>query len=90
MLCHFVLQYRSPDADDLARLAAWTRPAGLVSVIVPNPTGMVLRQLVAEGPAAALAELAASTKLAMTFDHEVRKIPMAELEEALGRAGLRS
>jgi S-adenosylmethionine-dependent methyltransferase len=88
VLCHFVLQYRSSDADDLARLAAYTRAGGLVSVMVPNPASMVLRQLVTEGPEAALTELGAGTKLAVTFDHEVRKIPMGTLEEAMSRAGL--
>ena len=88
VLCHLVLQYRSDDARDLARLAAYARPGGLVSVIVPNPAGMVLRRLVTEGPRAALAELAAGTKHAVTFDHEVRKIPLADLEKALREAGL--
>lgn len=60
-------------------MAAYTRPGRLVSVIVPNPAGMVLRQLVTEGPGAALAELDADTKRAVTFDHPVRTIPMGEL-----------
>jgi S-adenosylmethionine-dependent methyltransferase len=56
--------------------------------MVPNPAGMVLRRLVTEGPEAALTELGAGTKLVTTFDHEVRKIPMGELEEAMRRVGL--
>ncbi len=88
VLCHFVLQYRPDDDEDLARLAGYTRPEGLVSVIAPNPASMVLRQLVSAGPEAALAELSAVTKLAQTFDHHVRKMPMDVLEEAMGRAGL--
>ena len=88
VLCHFVLQYRSDDSRDLARLAAYARPGGLVSVIVPNPAGMLLRQLVTEGPRAALAELAAGTKHAVTFDRQVRKISMGDLEQAMSRAGL--
>jgi S-adenosylmethionine-dependent methyltransferase len=88
VLCHFVLQYRPDNAGDLAHLAGLVRPGGVVSVMVPNPVGMVLRQLVLDGPAAAATELAADTKRAVTFDHIVRKIPMGDMEESLDRAGL--
>jgi len=83
VLCHFVLQYRPAGAADLATLADYVRPGGVLSVMLPNPVGMVLRQLVTGGPTAALAELAAESKLAVTFDREVRKIAMSEPEDAL-------
>lgn len=56
--------------------------------MVPNPASMVLRQLVTGGPEAALTELRADTKRTVTFDHDVRKVPMADLEAELGAAGL--
>jgi S-adenosylmethionine-dependent methyltransferase len=49
---------------------------------------MVLRQLVTQGPAAALVELDAGSKHAALFDHDVRKVPSAELEEGLASVGL--
>ncbi|GGR40211.1 S-adenosylmethionine-dependent methyltransferase [Nocardioides luteus] len=89
VLCHFVLQYRPADAGDVRRLAAAVRPGGRLSVMVPNPASMVLRQLVTGGPEGALGELRADTKRTVTFDHNVRKIPMADLEADLEAAGLR-
>ena len=89
VLCHFVLRYRPTDAGDVRRLAAVVRPGGRLSVMEVNPASMVLRQLVADGPEAALTELRANTKHAVTFDHDVRKIPMPDLEAELATAGLR-
>ncbi|TQL68321.1 S-adenosylmethionine-dependent methyltransferase [Nocardioides albertanoniae] len=89
VLCHFVLQYRPADAGDVRRLAAAVRPGGRVSVMVPNPASMVLRELVTGGPEAALTELRAETRHAQTFDHDVRKIAMPDLEAELAAAGLR-
>lgn len=89
VLCHFVLHYRPADAGDVRRLAAAIRPGGRLSVMVPNPASMVLRQLVTGGPEAALTELRADTKRAVTFDHDVRKVPMSGLEAELAAAGLR-
>ncbi|MER7556478.1 methyltransferase domain-containing protein [Nocardioides sp. NPDC126508] len=89
VLCHFVLRYRPTDAGDIRRLAAAVRPGGRLSVMEVNPAAMVLRQLVTGGPEAALAELRANTKRAVTFDHDVRKVPMADLEAELAAAGLR-
>lgn len=88
VLCHFVLQYRPADADDLERLAGYVRPGGLLSVMVPNPVGMVLRRLVQDGPAGALEELQTDVRTAVTFNTRARKIPMAELEAALEKVGL--
>ncbi len=89
VLCHFVLHYRPAGAGDVRRLADVIRPGGRLSVMVPNPASMVLRQLVTGGPEAALTELRADTKRAVTFDHDVRKVPMADLEAELAAAGLR-
>jgi hypothetical protein len=88
VLCHFVLQYRPAGTDDVATLADYVRPGGIVSLMLPNPAGMVLRRLVTEGPTSALSELGAASKHAVTFDHEVRKITMSELEDALTSVGL--
>lgn len=88
VLCHFVLQYLPDGTDELAALAGFVRPGGVLSVICPNPAAMVLRQLVTGGPGSALAELRAGSKRAVLFDHDVRKIEMSELEEQLGAVGL--
>ena len=88
VLCHFVLHYRPAEAGDVRRLAAVVRPGGRLSMMVPNPASMVLRQLVTGGPEAALTELRADTKRAVTFDHDVRKVSMEELETELAAAGL--
>lgn len=88
MLCHFVLQYRPAGTTDPATLADYIRRGGVLSLMLPNPAGMVLRQLVTEGPTPALSELGAESKRAVTFDHEVRKIAMSEMEDDLKIAGL--
>ncbi len=88
VLCHFVLQYRPPGPADLRRLAAALRPGGRVSVVAPNPAGIVLSKLVREGPAAALAELDEPIGRTATFDHEVRKIDAEEMRADLAAAGL--
>jgi S-adenosylmethionine-dependent methyltransferase len=88
VLCHFVLHYRPAAAGDVRRLAAAVRPGGRLSVMVPNPPSMVLRQLVTGGPESALTELRADTKRTVAFDHDVRKVPMGDLEADLAAAGL--
>lgn len=88
VLCHFVLHYRPAAAGDVRRLAAAVRPGGRLSVMVPNPASMVLRRLVTGGPVAALTELRADTKRTVTFDHDVRKVSMGDLEAELASAGL--
>lgn len=88
VLCHFVLHYRPAAAGDVRRLAAAVRPGGRVSLMAPNPASMVLRQLVTGGPESALAELRADVKRAVTFDHDVRKVPTADLEAEVVSAGL--
>lgn len=88
VLCHFVLHYLPAGTRDLATLAGFVRRGGALSVVVPNPVGMVLRQLVSGGPAAAITELGAESKHAVLFDHDVRKVEMGELEDGLGEVGL--
>lgn len=88
VLCHFVLHYLPTGIDDLTTLADFVRPGGVLSVVCPNPTAMVLRQLVSGGPASALTELRAESKHAVLFDHDVRKVEMSELEDALREVGL--
>jgi S-adenosylmethionine-dependent methyltransferase len=88
VLCHFVLQYLPAGTRDLATLAGFVRSGGTLSVVVPNPVGMVLRQLVTSGPAAAMAELGAESKHAVLVDHDIRKVEMGELEDGLGEVGL--
>lgn len=51
--------------------------------------GTSLNTIVTGGPEAALTELRADTKRTETFDHDVRKVPMADLEAELAAAGLR-
>lgn len=88
VLCHFVLQYLPAGTRDLMTLAGFVRPGGALSLVLPNPVGMVLRQLVTSGPASALSELQAESRRAVLFDHDVRKVEMSELEDALGVVGL--
>lgn len=89
VLCHFVLQYLPDDVDHLATLASAVRPGGFVSLVLPNPAGMVLRALVTAGPGAALSELEAGSKHAVLVEHDVRKLEWGELERAVTAAGLR-
>lgn len=88
VLCHFVLHYRPDPAGDLVALNRHVRVGGRISIMLPNPAGMVLRQLVLDGPAAALTELESATKRAVTFDQDVRKISMEWLERRLSAIGL--
>ena len=74
VLCHFVLQYRRADANDVSRLAQIVRPGGRLSLIAPNPAGRVLREVVTAGPAAARAELAREAVEVATSDTTVRQL----------------
>lgn len=89
VLCHFVLQYRSAGADDVAALAHRVRPGGRLSLMAPNPDGRVLRELVLNGPAAARAELVRDTVDVATFDTTVRKVRLGEAIAEVEGAGLR-
>lgn len=85
VLCHFVLHYRPPELleTDLEALVARVRPGGLLSIVLPNPDGMVLGRAVREGPAAALALLGSSTVPTVTFGTDVRLVPTSEVLEPL-------
>lgn len=87
VLCHFVLQYRADLGADLDRLVAAARPGGLLSLVAPNPPGMVLAALVRSGPRAALEQLAAPTARTVTFGTEVRKLGVDEVAAALRARG---
>lgn len=88
VLCHFVLQYLPAGGGHLSDLADFVRPGGALSLLLPNPVGMVLRQVVTAGPASALSELHSESKRAVLFDHDVRKVDMSGLEDALSAVGL--
>lgn len=88
VLCHFVLQYRPSDADDLGRLSQRVRPGGRLSLMAPNPDGRVLRELVLSGPAAARDELTRDSVDVVTFDTTVRKIGLADVVAEVRAAGL--
>lgn len=89
VLCHFVLQYRTDLGADLDRLVASARPGGLVSVVAPNPPGMVLAALVRSGPRAALEQLSAATARTVTFGTDVRKLEVDDVAEELRGRGCR-
>ena len=83
VMCHFVLRYRSADADDVAALASRVRAGGRLSVMDVNPAGRVLRELLNGGPAAARAELRAERAAVETFQLDARKVDVdAVLTEA--------
>jgi S-adenosylmethionine-dependent methyltransferase len=88
VLCHFVLQYRSPEAGDVRRLADTLRPGGRLSVMAPNPAARVILRLTREGPRAALDELATDDLAVATFGTTARKITGDEMATELVAAGL--
>jgi len=88
VLCHFVLHYRPAAEPDLARLAAAVRPGGLLSVMAPNPAGVVLQKLVRGGPSAALEELASDRWHTVTFAEDGRKYSREECATEMAACGL--
>jgi len=88
VLCHFVLRYRPADAGDIAALARRVRDGGRLSVMDVNPAGRVLRAVVSDGPAAALADLRADTLAVHTFNTEVRKVHADDIVDEAAAAGL--
>ena len=88
VLCHFLLHYRARPAEDVTRLAALLRPGGRLSVVAPNPDGLVLQRLVRSGPAAALEELSREDWHTVTFDEAGHKLPHAAVATAMTAAGL--
>ena len=88
VLCHNVLHYRADVPATVRWLAELVRPGGVLSVMAPNPAMDVLSAAVRrQDPAAALAVLDAPTVHSETFDHPMRRLEAAEVEQALADAG---
>lgn len=88
VLCHFLLHYRRAPAEDIALLASLLRPGGRLSVIAPNPDGLVLQKLVRGGPVAALEELASDAWHTVTFDEDGHKLTHDACAAAMSASGL--
>ena len=88
VVCHNVLHYRADVPATVRFLASLARPGGVLSVMAPNPAMDVLSAGVRRlDPAAALAVLDAPTVHGETFDHPMRRLEAAEVEQALADAG---
>jgi S-adenosylmethionine-dependent methyltransferase len=88
VLCHNVLHYRADVPATVRWLAGLTRPGGVLSVMAPNPAMDVLSAAVRrQDPAGALGVLDAPTVHSETFDHPMRRLEAAEVEQALADAG---
>lgn len=88
VLCHYVLQYRPDERNDLALLAGALRPGGLLSVVLPNPDHRVLTAFLRDGPHAALAQLDAPTARTITFGTTVRSVSLPDVLDAVRAADL--
>jgi S-adenosylmethionine-dependent methyltransferase len=88
VLCHFLLHYRPTPAEDVALLAELLGPEGRLSVIAPNPDGLVLQKLVRRGPVAALEELASDAWHTVTFDEDGHKLSHEACAVAMSASGL--
>lgn len=88
VLCHFLLQYRQNTQHDVGLLARMLTPGGRLSLIAPNPAGLVLAAAARCGPAEAKQELARDVMHTTTFDQTVRKIEYREAIRVLDEAGL--
>lgn len=88
VLCHNVLHYRADVPATVRFLTALVRPGGVLSVMAPNPAMDVLSAAVRrQDPVGALDVLDAPTVHSETFDHPMRRLEPAEVEQALGDAG---
>ena len=88
VLCHFVLRYRPADVPDVAALASRVRRGGRLSIVDVNPDGRVLRDLLTDGPGAALAQLHAERLPVATFGADARKVSWSDTAGRLEAAGL--
>lgn len=89
VLFHNVIQYVEDAQRALAILAGLLRPSGLFSLLTPNPVSEVLRAaLVDRRPDEALATLEASVAHTTVFRVDVRRYPVASLQQWLQDAGL--
>jgi S-adenosylmethionine-dependent methyltransferase len=88
VLCHNVLQYRADVPATVRFLTGLARPGGVVSVMAPNPAMDVLSAAVRRlDPVGARDLLDSPTVHGATFDHEMRRLEVAEVEQALTDAG---
>lgn len=88
VLCHNVLHYRADVPAVVRFLSRAVRPGGVVSVMAPNPAMDVLAAAVRRlDPATAGQVLDSPTVRSETFDHEMRRLEVAEVAEALSDAG---
>lgn len=88
VLCHFLLQYRSDTKADIRLLARVLKPGGLVSLIAPNPAGLVLAAAARRGPNAAEEELNRHVSHTVAFHQNVRKIDYQVARRLLDEEGL--
>ncbi len=88
VLCHNVLHYRADVPATVRFLASLARPGGVVSVMAPNPAMDVLSAAVRRlDPVRARDVLDSPTVHGETFDHAMRRLEAAEVEQALAEAG---
>lgn len=88
VLCHNVVHYRADVPATVRYLATLARPGGVVSVMAPNPAMDVLSAAVRrQDPVGALTVLDSPTVHGETFDHPMRRLEAAEVEQALADAG---
>lgn len=88
VLCHNVLQYRTDVPATVQKLADLVRPGGVLSVMAPNPAMDVMAAVIRRlDPVRAAQVLDSPTVHGETFDHEMRRLEAADVEEALAAAG---
>nr|WP_276610740.1 methyltransferase domain-containing protein [Kineococcus siccus] len=88
VICHNVVHYRADVPGTVRQVAELLRPGGVVSVMAPTPAMDVLSAAVRRtDPEAALAVLDAPTVHGVTFDHAMRRVEAATVEEALKDVG---
>ena len=88
VLCHNVLHYRADVPATVRFLTTLVRPGGVLSVMAPNPAMDVLSAAVRrQDPVIALELLDAPTVHGETFDHPMRRLEAADVEQALTDAG---
>lgn len=88
VLCHNVLQYRADVPATVGVLTSLARPGGVVSVMAPNPAMDVLSAAIRRlDPVRAREVLDSPTVHGETFDHPMRRLEAAGVEQALTGAG---
>lgn len=88
VLCHNVLHYRADVPATVRLLAGLVRPGGVLSVMAPNPAMDVMAAAVRLlDPVRAGQVLDSPTVHGETFDHDMRRLEAAQVEDALAAAG---